>query len=183
MGVSQHARRCPLWVKRRQGHRKEHTAGENSRADLGVPQLLISHGTPADPRRIYELHRQQEAGICHELHEGGNSKKAYYNTQSLITDGFIDVNEKYEKQRTIENLIHVAVCSNSLKLLKIAYHDRRRSVTLWRGMASYWSGLSGLQKGHVRCNLGRPLWANSGLMHRSKKNCYSITSSARFWTD
>jgi hypothetical protein len=35
------------------------------------------------------------------------------------------------------------------------------------------------KSGHVRCNLGCPLWARSGLMHRSKQHLYSINSSAR----
>ncbi len=32
---------------------------------------------------------------------------------------------------------------------------------------------------HAQCNWGRPLWANSGLMHQSKKYLYSINLSAR----
>jgi hypothetical protein len=35
------------------------------------------------------------------------------------------------------------------------------------------------KSGHVRRNWACPLRANSGLMQRSKKDCYSITSSAR----
>jgi hypothetical protein len=35
------------------------------------------------------------------------------------------------------------------------------------------------ESGHMRCNWGCPLWARSGLMHRSKNYSYSITSSAR----
>ena len=35
------------------------------------------------------------------------------------------------------------------------------------------------ESGHVRCTSACPLCANSGLMQRSKKNRYSITSSAR----
>ena len=35
------------------------------------------------------------------------------------------------------------------------------------------------KSGHVQCNSVCPPCANSGLMHRSKTDCYSITSSAR----
>ena len=35
------------------------------------------------------------------------------------------------------------------------------------------------ESGHVRCTSSYLLWANSGLMHRSKMPCYSTTSSAR----
>jgi hypothetical protein len=35
------------------------------------------------------------------------------------------------------------------------------------------------KSGHVRCNWGCPLWAKNGLMQCSKKDRYSITSSAR----
>ena len=35
------------------------------------------------------------------------------------------------------------------------------------------------KSGHVRCNLGCPLCANSKLLHRSKQHLYSITSVAR----
>src|SRR5512132_1487709 len=34
------------------------------------------------------------------------------------------------------------------------------------------------ESGHLQCNYRCPLWAKSGLMHRSKQHCYSITSSA-----
>jgi hypothetical protein len=35
------------------------------------------------------------------------------------------------------------------------------------------------ESGHVQCTTPCLLWAISGLMHRSKKDCYSITSSVR----
>src|SRR5262245_53586365 len=35
------------------------------------------------------------------------------------------------------------------------------------------------ESGRVRRNQGCPLWAKSGLLHRSKRDLYSITSSAR----
>jgi len=35
------------------------------------------------------------------------------------------------------------------------------------------------ESGHVQCSSRCPLWANSGLMQCSKKDCYSIAASAR----
>jgi hypothetical protein len=38
------------------------------------------------------------------------------------------------------------------------------------------------ESGHVQRIRPCPLWATSGLMHRSKQQPYSITSSARRWS-
>jgi len=62
--------------------------------------------------------------ICNEIYHGHNLK-AYDNLKSVITEGTISINEKFQKAYEIDNWVHVIACSNSLKALKLDENDRR----------------------------------------------------------
>jgi hypothetical protein len=55
----------------------------------------------------------------------GHSSKAYNKFKAKITDDDVDVNEKYVKEFTIRNWIHVFATSNSFRALKLDDQDRR----------------------------------------------------------
>ena len=62
--------------------------------------------------------------IIEEIY-AGKSWKAYQLLQSLITDPFIQVNEKHARTFLCENWCHIFACSNEYKALKISKTDRR----------------------------------------------------------
>ncbi len=62
--------------------------------------------------------------IFNEIY-AGHSWKVANRLKNLITDEFVDVNEKYQRKYTAENWIHIFACSNSLTALKIENTDRR----------------------------------------------------------
>lgn len=70
----------------------------------------------------YLAHRR--LAIVHEIYQG-SSWKAYHALKPAITEKEVTVNEKYEKQYTIENWCHIFACSNSLQALKMENDDRR----------------------------------------------------------
>ena len=55
----------------------------------------------------------------------GESRKAYNNLKTIITDQLITVNAKYLADYDIENWMHIFACSNVLRALKLSDEDRR----------------------------------------------------------
>jgi hypothetical protein len=55
----------------------------------------------------------------------GSSWKAYNCLKQIITDKDVTVNQKYQRQYTIENWCHIIACSNSMRALKMENDDRR----------------------------------------------------------
>ena len=62
--------------------------------------------------------------IVNEIYSG-HSWKAYNSLKSIITDTELRVNEKYQRNYTIENWTHVFACSNSPRALRMEDDDRR----------------------------------------------------------
>lgn len=62
--------------------------------------------------------------VVHEIYSG-SSFKAVNKLKSLITDKFVEVNEKFMQPMRMENFIHIMACSNSENALKIDSKDRR----------------------------------------------------------
>lgn len=55
----------------------------------------------------------------------GSSWKVYNGLKSIITDGKVTVNVKYQRQYKVDNWVHIFACSNSKRALKIQDEDRR----------------------------------------------------------
>jgi Family of unknown function (DUF5906) len=62
--------------------------------------------------------------VVAEIYEG-HSAKAYDRLKTLVTDEYVRVNEKYEKQYDIQNFAHFCASSNSFRALKLSDQDRR----------------------------------------------------------
>jgi len=62
--------------------------------------------------------------VVNEIYSG-QSWKAYHALKPVITDRDVTVNQKYQRQYTIENWCHVLASSNSMRALKMENDDRR----------------------------------------------------------
>lgn len=108
--------------------------------------------------------------LIHEIYSG-QSKKAYNNVKSWMTDEYITVNEKFVPTYEIRNWSHFMVASNSRRALHIAKEDRRWFVpklttkvlppTYWHDL-NEWLVLDGLE--------AIAYWA---VEHVAKYGCYS----------
>jgi hypothetical protein len=67
---------------------------------------------------------RKRLAIVNEIYSG-SSWKAYNALKSVITDRDVTVNQKYQRQYTIENWCHVLAASNSKRALKMENDDRR----------------------------------------------------------
>lgn len=67
---------------------------------------------------------RKRLAVCNEIYQGTNFKAAN-RLKSIITDRFVEVNQKFMPVIRLENFISVIACSNSLKALKIDSTDRR----------------------------------------------------------
>lgn len=62
--------------------------------------------------------------IVNEIYSG-HSRKAYDRLKSAITDDEIEVNQKFQTEYKIHNVVHVVACSNSKQAIYIDDGDRR----------------------------------------------------------
>ena len=62
--------------------------------------------------------------VIAEIYEG-HTAKTYNRLKTIITDDFVRVNEKYEKQYDIKNFVHLFATSNTSRALKLDDYDRR----------------------------------------------------------
>lgn len=62
--------------------------------------------------------------VVHEIYAGQNWK-AYNRLKSLITDQFVEANNKHMVNYTLPNWSHFAAASNSLEALRVEHDDRR----------------------------------------------------------
>lgn len=62
--------------------------------------------------------------IVNEIYSG-QGWKAYHKSKTIITDEFIEVNQKHERPYTVKNYAHVFACSNSDRAIRMAEEDRR----------------------------------------------------------
>ena len=62
--------------------------------------------------------------IVNEIY-AGQSRKAYDNIKSYVTDQKLTVEEKYQKPYEVNNWLHLFACSNSSRALRLAFSDRR----------------------------------------------------------
>ena len=67
---------------------------------------------------------KKRLAVVHEIY-AGSSFKAANKLKSIITDKFVEINEKYLPEIKLENFVSVYACSNSLKALRIESSDRR----------------------------------------------------------
>jgi len=83
---------------------------------------------------------EKRLAICNELY-AGKDDKAYHRLKDIITDEDVSMNEKYEKRRDLECVVHIYACSNSPRALTIDDHDRRwflPEVTETKRPKAYW---------------------------------------------
>lgn len=62
--------------------------------------------------------------VMHEIY-AGQSWKTYNRLKTLITDEYIEANDKHVANYTLPNWIHIAAASNSMEALRIENADRR----------------------------------------------------------
>lgn len=82
--------------------------------------------------------------VIGELYDGATAK-AYNRLKQVMTDNFIRVNEKYEKQFEVSNYVQIVASSNSLRPLKFDNEDRRwlvPTVTDKKKDVRYWRKLN-----------------------------------------
>jgi hypothetical protein len=78
--------------------------------------------------------------LVHEVY-AGDSKKAYTNLSSAVTEDTLTVNEKNRPEYEIRNAVHFALSSNSRLALKLVKNDRRwfmPQVTEEKRNEEYW---------------------------------------------
>jgi hypothetical protein len=82
--------------------------------------------------------------LVHELY-AGESKKAYYNLSSYVTDTTLTVNEKNRPEYEMRNATHYVLSSNSRLALRLVKNDRRLfvpEVTEEKRDERYWLDLN-----------------------------------------
>jgi hypothetical protein len=84
---------------------------------------------------------QKRLASINEIYSG-HSRKTYDRLKQVISDDIIDVNQKFMEPFSIENWLHVAACSNSIRALHIDDGDRRwlvpRVTEKLQGDKSWW---------------------------------------------
>ncbi|MCJ2053703.1 primase-helicase family protein [Methylobacterium sp. J-070] len=100
------------------------TLGQDILAPL-VGELNVSFPSEKDIMSDFnEWVANKRLAIVNEIYSGA-SWKAYQSLKTVITDRFVTVNQKYVRQHTIDNWVHVFACSNSRRALKMENEDRR----------------------------------------------------------
>lgn len=62
--------------------------------------------------------------VVNELYSG-TSRKCYDRLKSVVTDDYVEINEKYMPPFKTNNVVHVLACSNSIRALHLDDGDRR----------------------------------------------------------
>jgi len=112
-----------LIISEKQGIGKT-TLGQDILAPL-VGASNVSFPTQKDIASDFnEWIANKRLAIINEIYSG-SSWKAYQSLKTVITDRSVMVNQKYVRQHTIDNWVHLFACSNSRRALKMEDADRR----------------------------------------------------------
>lgn len=112
-----------LLVSETQGIGKT-TLGAHILAPL-VGEWNVSHPAERDIASDFnEWISHKRLAIVNEIYSGA-SWKAYNALKSVITEHTVTVNQKYQRQYSVDNWVHILACSNSMRALKMEHDDRR----------------------------------------------------------
>jgi len=113
-----------LLVSETQGVGKT-TLGQHILAPLvGINNVSHPSETDITNSDFNEWLAQRRLAVIGEIY-AGHSWKAYNKLKSFITDTSVRINQKFQKEYTIENWCHFFACSNSKQALKMEDDDRR----------------------------------------------------------
>jgi hypothetical protein len=74
-----------------------------------------------------EWQAERRLAVINEIYTG-HSWKAYNMLKTVLTDRFLTINRKHQRQYKVDNWLHVIACSNSSRPLKLEDGDRRWHV-------------------------------------------------------
>lgn len=117
------------------------TLGEKILAPLvGVRNVSVPTEKELIDSQFNSWAAEKRLVIVHEIY-AGHSSKAYDALKTVIVDGLLTVNKKYQASYQVESWVHILACSNSDKPLRVAKKDRRwfiPEITNTKRPPEYW---------------------------------------------